>query len=207
MNYWQKSRLTCLFLLEKHTHTREMVRFKNDYFPHSGKKTTFQITMQNSAEGHNNSFKNRKIIMTFREEQLRFMLLQMSIVRGKWIITMKRRDEFWISRKCSSSVNADFNSRSTHQEQKSPSSSHSKQFSSLLRNMCITRCGFQQWPHLFALCHTLLKELFGRPLLLYSGLVTSSLSPSALLLELCSRHKGDNCLPWRMESCTWGPLL
>ena len=24
----------------------------------------------------------------------------------------------------------------------------------LLRNMCITRCGFQQWPHLFALCHT-----------------------------------------------------
>ena len=161
MNYWQKSRLACSYWKNTHT-TREMVRFKTDYFHYSSRKPLCSsITMQNSAEGHNNSFKNRKIIMTFREEQLRFMLLQMSIVRGKWIITMKRRDEFWISRKCSSSVNADFNSRSTHQEQKSPSSSHSKQFSSLLRNMCITRCGFQQWPHLFALCHTLLKELFG----------------------------------------------
>ena len=32
-----------------------------------------------------------------------------------------------------------------------------------LANTCITRCGFQQWPHLFALCHfcSYFKELFG----------------------------------------------
>ena len=162
MNYWQKSRLACSYWKNTHTlHAKWSVLRLIIFTTVQRKPLCACITMQNSAEGHNNSFKNRKIIMTFREEQLRFMLLQMSIVRGKWIITMKRRDEFWISRKCSSSVNADFNSRSTHQEQKSPSSSHSKQFSSLLRNMCITRCGFQQWPHLFALCHTLLKELFG----------------------------------------------
>ena len=55
--------------------------------------------------------------------------------------------------------------------------------------MCITRCGFQQWPHLFALCHTLLKELFG--------------SVGYFVTFPFCRHKRDNCLPWRIEeSCT-----
>ena len=75
-----------------------MVRFKNDYFRHSGKKTTFQITMQNSAEGHNNSFKNRKIIMTFREEQQRVSCFKWASCAGNESLHFEDVNEFWISR-------------------------------------------------------------------------------------------------------------
>ena len=56
--------------------------------------------MQNLLEGHEQLvFKMKEIIMTFRASHgAAHSGSEMSIVRGKWIITMKRRDEFQISR-------------------------------------------------------------------------------------------------------------
>ena len=68
-----------------------------------------------------------------------------------------------------------------------------------LANTCITRCGFQQWPHLFALCHfcSYFKELF--------GISTELHFPSLLSKDLLTwnNSRSSACITFRTKTLIW----